>query len=192
MVRQDWKPGDRIHVIPHFLEGQVINPEPLPEDGYFLYLGRLSEEKGLRFLLQAWRQIEDPSARLVIAGTGPEEHFLQRPEPARSRFPRFCFYGSARTIVAWSKSVDRSINLGRTFWLGSIGGLVSWPPGFSFKQGSASGDRGGLVGCVFGGRSRWAGGEDPMVGWGFGGRSTPGERRKEPATGLLQSGTMVV
>jgi hypothetical protein len=115
-----------------------------------------------------------------------------RPEPVRSRFPRFCFYGSARTIVAWSKSVDRSINLGRTFWLGSIGGLVSWPPGFSFKQGSASGDRGGLVGCVFGGRSRWAGGEDPMVGWGFGGRSTPGERRKEPATGLLQSGTMVV
>jgi glycosyltransferase involved in cell wall biosynthesis len=71
-------PGDRIHVIPHFLDAQVINPGPLPEDGYFLYLGRLSEEKGLRFLLEAWRQIEDPNARLVIAGTGPEEHFLRR------------------------------------------------------------------------------------------------------------------
>jgi glycosyltransferase involved in cell wall biosynthesis len=36
---------------------------------YFLYLGRLSEEKGLDTVLQAWRQ---PMGHLVVAGDGPE------------------------------------------------------------------------------------------------------------------------
>jgi glycosyltransferase involved in cell wall biosynthesis len=36
--------------------------------GYYLYFGRLSREKGLMTLLQAWRQL--PGLRLIVAGTG--------------------------------------------------------------------------------------------------------------------------
>jgi glycosyltransferase involved in cell wall biosynthesis len=71
-------PSERIHVVPHFLDTKDIQAEPIPENGYFLFLGRLSEEKGVRFLLDAWRRIGDPDARLVIAGAGPEEQFLRR------------------------------------------------------------------------------------------------------------------
>jgi len=42
--------------------------------GYFLYFGRLSHEKGLHTLIEAFRQM--PAASLKIVGTGPEEKEL--------------------------------------------------------------------------------------------------------------------
>jgi glycosyltransferase involved in cell wall biosynthesis len=42
---------------------------------YFLYLGRLTEEKGLSMLLEAWKGLD---ARLVIAGHGPDEDKFKR------------------------------------------------------------------------------------------------------------------
>jgi glycosyltransferase involved in cell wall biosynthesis len=50
---------------------------------HFLYLGRLSEEKGLRILLRAWRDVD---ATLVIAGDGPDRSRLQRLAPDHARF----------------------------------------------------------------------------------------------------------
>ena len=41
---------------------------------YFIYFGRLSHEKGLRTLIEAFRQM--PAASLKIVGTGPEEKEL--------------------------------------------------------------------------------------------------------------------
>lgn len=63
-------PGDRIDVIHHFYEskGPAL---PLPKDGYALFLGRLSNEKGCMDLVKAWR-LMPPHRKLVIAGTGPE------------------------------------------------------------------------------------------------------------------------
>jgi glycosyltransferase involved in cell wall biosynthesis len=59
-------PGERIHVIPNFLE-----PDPGvadgPRDG-FLYVGRLSEEKGISTLVQA---AETVPGIIRIAGDGP-------------------------------------------------------------------------------------------------------------------------
>lgn len=43
--------------------------------GYYLYFGRLSQEKGVLTLLSAIKQL--PHVRLEIAGTGPEEQTLQ-------------------------------------------------------------------------------------------------------------------
>jgi glycosyltransferase involved in cell wall biosynthesis len=85
--------------------------------GYFLYLGRLSPEKGVDTLLQAWRQIRAP---LVVAGDGPQIVELQRRKPATVEFrgavsaseasallrgarallfPSTCYEGSPRVIV---------------------------------------------------------------------------------------------
>lgn len=57
----------RVAVLGNFISDML---ETVPEkNGYVLYLGRLSEEKGLRTLLDAWRRIE--GSVLKIAGSGP-------------------------------------------------------------------------------------------------------------------------
>jgi len=70
-------PAERIHVVPHFLEVTENQVPPIGQDGYALFLGRLSAEKGVAQLLEAWRQVKYPGARLVIAGKGPEEEKLR-------------------------------------------------------------------------------------------------------------------
>lgn len=61
-------PEEKIVVKPNF-----VDPDPGPgtgDGGYFLYAGRLTEEKGLRTLLECWRSGPDlPPLRIV--GTGP-------------------------------------------------------------------------------------------------------------------------
>jgi len=70
-------PAEKIHVVPHFLEVTENQVPPIGQDGYALFLGRLSAEKGVAQLLEAWRQVKYPGARLVIAGKGPEEEKLR-------------------------------------------------------------------------------------------------------------------
>jgi len=69
-------PESRIHVIPHFYEAASPPPEPSPS-GDILFLGRLSPEKGLGLLLQAWKLVRSYGRKLRIAGTGPEEASLK-------------------------------------------------------------------------------------------------------------------
>jgi len=67
-------PSDKIIVKPNF-----IDPDPGPgtgRGGYFLYVGRLTEEKGLRVLLECWKEAPD-LPRLKIAGTGPLQDEVQ-------------------------------------------------------------------------------------------------------------------
>ena len=71
-------PDRTLHVVPHFQEFRPSEVSTLPQNGYALFLGRLSPEKGVANLLSAWKQVKTPGARLVIAGTGPEESRLRR------------------------------------------------------------------------------------------------------------------
>lgn len=59
---------EKVHVKPNFLNATAARTEG-PRD-YFLFVGRLSEEKGIRFLLQAWRS-NRISEHLVVVGDGP-------------------------------------------------------------------------------------------------------------------------
>jgi glycosyltransferase involved in cell wall biosynthesis len=70
-------PEKTLHIVPHFLSVKVEEPSEIPEDGYALFLGRLSPEKGVKQLLTAWRQVRSPHARLVIAGRGFEEEEIR-------------------------------------------------------------------------------------------------------------------
>jgi glycosyltransferase involved in cell wall biosynthesis len=69
-------PETKIHVVPHYLEPVTAEPDVPPPDGYVLFIGRLSPEKGVTQLLRAWRLVQSSGARLVIAGTGPAEGAL--------------------------------------------------------------------------------------------------------------------
>jgi glycosyltransferase involved in cell wall biosynthesis len=68
--------GRKITVIPHYIPKPKA-PPPFDKDGYVLFLGRLSREKGVQTLLQAWKHLSESSRRLVIAGVGPEESALK-------------------------------------------------------------------------------------------------------------------
>jgi glycosyltransferase involved in cell wall biosynthesis len=70
-------PAERIRVVPHFLDAPIDIGPNVPEDGYFLFLGRLSPEKGLWQLLQGWRLLKAGTVKLVIAGEGPERRRLE-------------------------------------------------------------------------------------------------------------------
>jgi len=89
MPRHPWlkKLGGALHIIPNGIS-TLENTLPLPEDevsefckkGYTIAsIGRLSEEKGYKYLLEAFRlflrDVED--GRLLILGEGPERHVLE-------------------------------------------------------------------------------------------------------------------
>jgi glycosyltransferase involved in cell wall biosynthesis len=68
-------PAERIEVKPNFLE--AIPPESKSgHENYFVYVGRLSEEKGIRTLIEAWKTL--PSApELKVVGGGPMDGFVR-------------------------------------------------------------------------------------------------------------------
>ncbi|PQJ28077.1 glycosyltransferase family 4 protein [Rubritalea profundi] len=70
--------ADRICVLPHFLEvdEQALASEPA-RDGDVLYLGRLTDEKGVMLLLKSWQKVKSKGRMLRIAGTGPLEDELR-------------------------------------------------------------------------------------------------------------------
>jgi glycosyltransferase involved in cell wall biosynthesis len=66
-------PEDRIEIKPNFLpETPDIGKG---EGGYALYVGRLSEEKGVKTLIEAWQNL--PDLRLKVLGDGPLRQELE-------------------------------------------------------------------------------------------------------------------
>jgi glycosyltransferase involved in cell wall biosynthesis len=67
--RADWYP-ERLHTCRHSWHAQPA-PTEARDDGHFLFLGRMVESKGVRFLLQLWEAPELREVPLVMAGDGP-------------------------------------------------------------------------------------------------------------------------
>ena len=61
-------PGERISVKPNFLPVEHAENRGCGEGRHALYVGRLSEEKGVRTLMEAWRGVDFP---LIVLGDGP-------------------------------------------------------------------------------------------------------------------------
>jgi len=61
---------EKVDVKPNFLE--LIPPNPgAGAGGYFVYVGRLSKEKGIQTLVDAWKTMPPAGPGLKIVGTGP-------------------------------------------------------------------------------------------------------------------------
>ena len=67
--RAGWHP-DRLVTLRHSwnLSSEPIEPA---DDGHFLFLGRMVETKGVRFLVDLWRRPEMQKFTLIMAGQGP-------------------------------------------------------------------------------------------------------------------------
>jgi glycosyltransferase involved in cell wall biosynthesis len=65
-------PPERTHIKPNF----VSDPGATPSGNtYVIFVGRLSQEKGIQVLLEAWREL--PNIPLQIAGDGPMADFAR-------------------------------------------------------------------------------------------------------------------
>lgn len=74
-------PKDRIRIKPNFVPDPSV-PRGARRSGA-IFVGRLSEEKGLRVLIDAWRSVDQ---FLTIVGTGPLEAELRAQAPDNVRF----------------------------------------------------------------------------------------------------------
>lgn len=82
-------PAERFCVKPNF-----VDPDPGNSDedrGYALFVGRLSAEKGVRTLVEAWKTL--PHIPLIILGAGPEEETLRA---SARQFPNVKFVGAVQ------------------------------------------------------------------------------------------------
>lgn len=68
--------GNRITHIPNFIDVDAYAPR-YSSEGYFVYFGRLSAEKGVLTILKALRELDNQEVVFKIIGTGPQEKFLQ-------------------------------------------------------------------------------------------------------------------
>lgn len=75
-------PPEKLHVKPNF-----VYPDPgagAGDGGHFLFVGRLSPEKGIETLLSAWEKLGD-AATLKIVGDGPLAEVVARAAEANPR-----------------------------------------------------------------------------------------------------------
>ncbi len=93
-IMQRWIAADKLRVIPPAINPPAINPHTInpPQSEFphvereshevltFIYLGRLSREKGVDVLLSAWELVAPklPDARLIVVGDGDQREFLER------------------------------------------------------------------------------------------------------------------
>lgn len=61
-------PAKKVIYVPNFIDEEQFKPH-YDNEGYFIYFGRLSEEKGVLTLVDAMKRIR--RGKLVIVGTGP-------------------------------------------------------------------------------------------------------------------------
>jgi glycosyltransferase involved in cell wall biosynthesis len=73
-------PKERIHVKPNFVTRPHDNGQDRRYD-YYLFMGRLSAEKGIDLLLDAWSA---SWGRLILAGDGPKRRWVEEQLPSHA------------------------------------------------------------------------------------------------------------
>jgi glycosyltransferase involved in cell wall biosynthesis len=71
-------PPTRIRVKPHFIDDPGPRERPPSASREVLYVGRLSPEKGVDTLVDAFSRLDGCDLRLVVVGSGPQRAALER------------------------------------------------------------------------------------------------------------------
>ena len=126
--------GDRIVVKPNSTEDTGVGAG---EGNLFLYVGRLSNEKGVSILLRAWAHANTCS-QLVIVGTGPEEASLKRQaSPLRNvTFLGHCPRQTVQDLMGNAKAVIVPSIWAEPFGLTAIEAFAKGTPVLATKLGA--------------------------------------------------------
>lgn len=79
-------PGEKLVVKANFVSDPGPRPIPPSESNTVLYVGRLSAEKGVDLLVDAWRQSDLGELSLLIVGEGPRRDRLKKASSANIGF----------------------------------------------------------------------------------------------------------
>jgi glycosyltransferase involved in cell wall biosynthesis len=73
-------PSNLVNVIPDGVDATFFHPPTDPREHVILFVGTLSKNKGIKYLLQAFAEVchsfKDPDLRLDLVGDGPEKQSL--------------------------------------------------------------------------------------------------------------------
>jgi glycosyltransferase involved in cell wall biosynthesis len=103
-------PRERLHLTAHWAAPEYHPGGRIPEElpgvdagkPILLFAGRLSEEKGVLDVIEAWRliRVQAPNAQLVFAGRGPAEAKLRALAPEA----RFTGWVDRETLARWYRA----------------------------------------------------------------------------------------
>jgi glycosyltransferase involved in cell wall biosynthesis len=96
--------SERLHVLHHSWD---IQPPvgTVKDEGYFLFLGRMIEDKGVKFLIDLWERPEFKNVPLVMAGQGPLAEYYVSRTPPNIRWIGFVHGVEKRKLVASCRAV---------------------------------------------------------------------------------------
>jgi len=119
-------PAEKISVLHHFYDQPVMRADRPGRD--VLFVGRLSQEKGVETLIDAWKQAGIRDRDLVIAGEGPMQPQLE--ERARS-VPNIRFTGFLKTEELEQAWLNAAVSVVPSIWEEPFGRVVleSWGHG---------------------------------------------------------------
>ena len=94
----------------HFIPNGVNRPEVreaklitdhfgLEKDSYILFLGRLVPEKGVRYLVEAFKNVKTDKKLVIAGGSSDTDSFMEESPPAPSTSP-----STARSCAAWRRT----------------------------------------------------------------------------------------
>ena len=89
-------PGDKIAIKANFISDPGLSDPDVPREGA-IYVGRLSPEKGVATLVDAWHSVDYP---LTIVGDGPERGVLEARAPDNVTFAGWQAPGEVAAAVA--------------------------------------------------------------------------------------------
>ena len=101
--RAGWFP-DRLHALRHswHLQSAAVSQA---DEGYFLFLGRMVESKGVRFLVDLWRDPALQNISLVLAGQGPLLEELRHHSSPNTRWVGHVEGETKRKLLAGCRAV---------------------------------------------------------------------------------------
>jgi ADP-heptose:LPS heptosyltransferase/glycosyltransferase involved in cell wall biosynthesis len=97
-------PRDRLFVMRHSWDTRAPVDLNLDE-GYFLFMGRMVEEKGARFLINLWQREEFRGMQLVMAGQGHVADELRGTTPPNIRWAGFVRDDEKRRLIAGCRAL---------------------------------------------------------------------------------------
>ena len=82
LVSKSGLPSKRVVVKSNFLKSKSKHIPHNKREDFVLFIGRLSEEKGIMIVIEAWRKMGENAPKLVVVGSGPLRSQVQQAHDA--------------------------------------------------------------------------------------------------------------